>query len=375
MSDKNKGLSKAHEIYLNRSQRARELKAAGKKIIGYPCVYVPAEMLTALDFVPYRTYGDIREPIIEVDRALPTSFCPIMRSCLDCAMKGKDDFLDGMVTIHSCDPQEKTAHVWESYVNYPYFHFIDMPITARTEALDYFKSQLNDFRTTLQAFAGEKLSTDKLEAAIKLHNRQRALVKELYELTKLSPPLISGTEIVQVVKALMSLPVTEGNDLLTDIIDEVKNRSDKPEQKSARLFIWTGTLDDSDVMKIFESKANVVMDESCGGIRAYSGEVKMTDDPLEALAKHYLYEITCARSFRQATIGETRKDYTTDLQSRFGYLKNIFTEWKINGAIILLVRYCDPFAFEVPGLRDYLDSLGIPSTYIEYDYTTGALAP
>ncbi|MHC1578614.1 MAG: 2-hydroxyacyl-CoA dehydratase subunit D [Dehalococcoidia bacterium] len=375
MSDKNKGLSKAHEIYLNRSQRARELKAAGKKIIGYPCVYVPVEMLTALDFVPYRTYGDIREPIIEVDRALPTSFCPIMRSCLDCAMKGKDDFLDGMVTIHSCDPQEKTAHVWESYVNYPYFHFIDMPITARTEALDYFKSQLNDFRTTLQAFAGEKLSTDKLETAIKLHNRQRALVKELYELTKLSPPLISGTEIVQVVKALMSLPVTEGNDLLTDIIDEVKNRSDKPEQKSARLFIWTGTLDDSDVMKIFESKANVVMDESCGGIRAYSGEVKMTDDPLEALAKHYLYEITCARSFRQATIGETRKDYTTDLQSRFGYLKNIFTEWKINGAIILLVRYCDPFAFEVPGLRDYLDSLGIPSTYIEYDYTTGALAP
>jgi benzoyl-CoA reductase subunit C len=375
MSDKNRGLSKAREIYSNRSQRARELKAAGKKIIGYPCVYVPLEMLTALDLIPYRTYGDIREPIIEVDRALPTSFCPIMRSCLDCAMKGKDDFLDGMVTIHSCDPQEKTAHVWESYVNYPYFHFIDMPITARAEALEYFKSQLNDFRTTLRAFAGQKLSTDKLRAAIELHNRQRALVGELYELTKPSPPLISGTEIVEVVKALMSLPVAEGNDLLIEIIDEVKNRSDKPERKSARLFIWTGTLDDSDVMRVFESKANVVMDESCGGIRAYRGKVKMTDDPLEALAKYYLYEITCARSFKQATIGETRKDYATDLQSRFGYLKNIFAEWKINGAIILLVRYCDPFAFEIPGLRDYLDSLGIPSTYIEYDYTTGALAP
>jgi benzoyl-CoA reductase subunit C len=375
MSDKNKGLSKAREIYSNRSQRARELKAAGKKVIGYPCVYVPLEMLTAVDLIPYRTYGDIREPIIEVDRALPTSFCPIMRSCLDCAMKGKDDFLDGMVTIHSCDPQEKTAHVWESYVNYPYFHFIDMPITARAEALEYFKSQLSDFKTTLQAFAGQRLSTDRLQAAIKLHNRQRALVGELYELTKPSPPLISGTEVVQVVKALMSLPVAEGNDLLAEIIDEVKNRSDKPERKSARLFIWTGTLDDSDVMRVFESKANVVMDESCGGIRAYRGKVKVTDDPLEALAKYYLYEITCARTFKQATIGETRKDYATDLQSRFGYLKNIFAEWKINGAIILLVRYCDPFAFEIPGLRDYLDSLGIPSTYIEYDYTTGALAP
>jgi len=42
---------------------------------------------------------------------------------------------------------------------------------------------------------------------------------------------------------------------------------------------------------------------------------------------------------------------------------------------LLLVRYCDPFAFEMPALKDYLDSIGIPSTYIEYDYSIGALAP
>jgi benzoyl-CoA reductase subunit C len=375
MSDKNKGLSKAHEIYLNRSQRAKELKAAGKKIIGYPCVYVPLEMLTALDLVPYQTCGDIKEPVTEADRALPSSFCPIMRTCLDCALKGKNDFLDGMATIHSCDPQEKTARVWESYTNYPYFHFIDMPITVRPEALEYFKSQLNDFRKTLEAFTGKKLSTDKLEAAIKSHNRQRALVRELYELTKPSPPRISGTEIVQALKALTSLPVVEGNDLLTEVISEVKNRTDGPEKKSARLLIWSSILDDTDIMQVFEAKANVVMSESCGGIRAYRAEVKFTVDPLEGLADYYLNEITCARTFRQATLGETRKDYARDLQSRFGYLKGIIRDWKINGAIMLLVRYCDPFAFEMPSLKDYFDSLDIPSTYIEYDYTTGALAP
>jgi hypothetical protein len=43
---------------------------------------------------------------------------------------------------------------------------------------------------------------------------QRALVRELYKLTKLSRPRISGTEIVQVVKALTSLPVVEGKYLL-----------------------------------------------------------------------------------------------------------------------------------------------------------------
>ena len=375
MSDKSKGLSKAREIYLNRSQRAKELKAAGKKIMGYPCVYVPLEMLTAFDLVPYQTCGDIKEPVTEADRALPSSFCPIMRSCLDCALKNKNDFLDGMVTVHSSDPQEKTARVWESYTNYSYFHFIDMPITVRPEALEYFKSQLGDFTKTLETFTERKLSQDKLKSAIKSHNQQRALVRALYELTKPSPPRISGTEITQVIKALTSLPVSEGNDLLAETINEVRNRIDGPEKKPARLLVWSSTLDDTDIMQVFEAKANVVMNESCGGIRAYRSAVKFTTDPLEGLADYYLNEITCARTFRQATPGETSKDYARDLQSRFGYLKSIVKEWKINGAIMLLVRYCDPFAFEMPSLKDYCDSIGVPSTYIEYDYTIGALAP
>jgi benzoyl-CoA reductase/2-hydroxyglutaryl-CoA dehydratase subunit BcrC/BadD/HgdB len=128
-------------------------------------------------------------------------------------------------------------------------------------------------------------------------------------------------------------------------------------------------------MQVFEANANVVMNESCGGIRAYRAGVKLTADPLEGLADYYLNEITCARTFRQATPGETRKDYARDLQSRFGYLKGIIRDWKITGAIMLLVRYCDPFAFEMPSLKDYFNSIGVPSTYIEYDYTTGALAP
>lgn len=375
MSGKNQGLGKARQIYLNRSQRVRELKAAGKKIVGYPCVYVPLEMLTALDIVPYQTCGDMREPVTEADRALPHSFCPVMRNYLDCALKGKNDFLDGMVTAHSCDPQEKTARVWESYTHYPYFHFIDVPITIRPEALEYFTSQLSDLRKTLEGFTGKELSGDRLQAAIKYHNRQRALVRELYELTKPSPPLISGTETVQVLKALASLPVSEGNDLLTEVISEATNHSDGPEEQQTRLLIWSSTLGDTEIMQVFEAKANVVMNESCGGIRAYRGEVKLTRDPLEGLADYYLNEITCARTFRQATPGETKKDYVRDLQSRFGYLKGIIRDWRVNGAIMLLVRYCDPFAFEMPSLKDYFDSIGVPSTYIEYDYTVGALAP
>jgi benzoyl-CoA reductase subunit C len=375
MPDKSQGLSRAQDIYLNRTQRARELKAAGKKIIGYPCAYVPLEMLTALDLVPYRLYGSIREPVTESDRALPTSFCPFIRSCLDLALKGKDNFLDGLVTAHSCDPQHRTAHVWESCVSYSYTHFIDMPGTLRADSMEYFKGQLEDFKKTLEAFTGKKMSAAKLKAAIQSHNRQRALVRELYELTKPVPPLVSGTEILQVIKALMSLPVAEGNDLLTQVMKEVKNRKDRPDKKPARLLIWSSTMDDTDIMNIFEDKANVIMDDSCGGYRPFRADVKLTGDLIEGLADYYMKEITCARTFIQAKLGETTKDYARDLQSRFGYMKSIVKDWKINGAILLLVRYCDPFAFEMPALKDYLEAIGIPSTYIEYDYTIGALAP
>jgi len=375
MIDTSEGLSRAKEIYANRSHRVKELKAEGKKIIGYPCMYVPLELITALDLIAYRTYGDMAEPVTEADRALPTAFCPIMRSCLDCALKAKDDFLDGIVAIHSCDPQEKTARVWESYINYSYFHFIDMPGTLRPEALKYFKGQINDFKKALESFAGKRLSPEKIRAAIELHNRQRALVRELYELTKPEPPLISGTEILQVIKALMSIPVTEGNELLGQVISEVKGRTDGPQEKPARLLVWSSTLDGFDIMKIFEAGANVVIDESCGGIRAYRADVELTDDPLDGLTQYYIEEITCARTFREAVLGETRKDYMADLESRFGYLKDMAKEWNADGAIFLLVRYCDPFAFEMPSIKDYFDSFGIPSTYIEYDYTQGSLAP
>jgi len=173
----------------------------------------------------------------------------------------------------------------------------------------------------------------------------------------------------------MSLPAGEGNDLLGEVLDEVRTRTDGPEKKPVRLMVWSSTLDDAEIMQVLETGANVVMDESCGGVRPYRGEVELTEDPVEGLAHYYLNEITCARTFREATIGGTSKDYRSDLHSRFGYLRRLVEEWMVDGVVILLVRYCDPFAFEVPSLRDYLDRIGVPSTYVEYDYSEGALAP
>jgi bzd-type benzoyl-CoA reductase N subunit len=376
MSDKSKGRSYVEEICSQRSGRAKELKDEGKKIMGYFCLYPPLEMLSALDLVPYRILGDMREPITKADACLPTVVCPFDRSALDLGLKGRYDFLDGVVWAHVCEVGEKTAHVWRTYLNPVYFHFIDIPHTVHKPAQNQFVQQLKDFQKTLESFTGKKLTEDKLAEAIKAHNEQRSLVRKLYDLRKPNPPLISGSEVIKTLKAIMSLPVKEGNDLLREVISEVGERKDGVPFRSARLLVWGSIIDDTPLIELMEELgANVVMDDTCVGSRAFFPDVKLTPDPLEGLAYRYLVDLKCPRTFKESTYGETKKDYLTDLQSRFGYILDYAKEWKANGVVLQSVRYCDIHGYEVPGLGDYLDSVGLPHTYIEHTYDERSLAP
>ena len=374
--ERKQGLARAREIYQHRAQRAKELKVEGKKIIGYLCIYPVLEMMTASDLVPYRLFGDMREPITKADACLPTVVCPFLRSTLDIGLKGKYDFLDGVVMAHVCEVGEKVAHVWRTYQDYPYFHFIDVPHSIHQAAREQFREQLKDFQKSLESFTGKKLSPERLKEAIKAHNEQRALVRELYGLRKPDPPLISGTETLQVMAALMSIPVDEGSKLLRQVISEAKERKNGPQKKPARLLIWGSIIDDVALIEMIENTgANVVMDDTCVGSRAYFADVKLTDDPLDGLAYRYLVDIKCPRTFREAVYGETKKDYMVDLESRFGYLKDYAKEWSARGVILQSLRYCDIHGYEVPGLKDYLDHIGLPNTYLEWDYSEAALAP
>ncbi|MFC2066381.1 2-hydroxyacyl-CoA dehydratase subunit D [Chloroflexota bacterium] len=370
------GLKRAREIYQDRTVRVKELKAEGKRVIGYIHIYPVLEMLTALDLVPFAILGDMNEPITRADACLPTVVCPYLRSVMDLGLKGRYDFLDGAVMAHPCEVAEKMAHLWRIYLNPPYFHYIDTPHTTHAAAQRQHMALLQDFKETLESFTGKELSVARLGEAIQLHNQQRALVRELYDLRKPDPPLVFGAETLQVIVSLMSLPVAEGNELLRQVISEVKKREDGPTKKPARLLVWGSMIDNTALIDLIESVgANVVMDDTAAGSRAYFPRVELTEDPLEGLANRYLVALKSPRTFRETVLGNTkRKDYMTDLESRFDYLKDYAREWNVNGVILESLRYCDIHGYEVPALRDYLDSIGLPSIYLEYDYSAAALA-
>jgi len=369
MTDQNKGLARAKEIYEYRSKRARELKEAGKKVFGYFCCYPPLELMTGLDFLPVRILGDMDEPITVADGYLPTVMCIFYRSCFDVGMKGRYDYFDGFIGAHACDGAERTAHIWKNYMKTPCNFFLDIPHTSRPEAVDYFRDQLGYFRQKLEECAGKKLDDDQLRESIRLHNRQRALVRELYDLRKSDPPLITGSETLQVIIALMMIPPEEGNQLLEEVLAEVNTRPDKPAKKTGRLLVWGSLIDNTAFTDLIESSdLNIVVEDTALGVRPFWHDIEETGDPMVGLARHYLEEVKCPRTFVPSG-----PSYKEDLENRFGYLKEFAQHWKVNGVFGNIIRNCDPHGYEVPLVRDYLEALGLPVLMIEQDYSTAAL--
>lgn len=359
-----KGLDWAKRLYENRSQRAKELREEGKKVIGYICAFPPRELITAAGLVPYRITGTL-EPIAEADAYLETLMCPYVRSCLDLGIKKQYDFVDGMIWPHTCDNIQKTFDIWKHYVPHSYFHYLDVPHMPDPSSFEFFAKELDVLKGSLEEFGGVKITEECLKEAIGVHNENRALLRQLTGLRKQAPPLISATEMTQVMMAAMSIPVYESNEMLKNIIEEVSTRKDGPQNKATRLLIYGCEIDDIAFINLVEEcGANVVIDDLCMGTRDYWKDVVMEGDPLKNLAHRILGEIMCPRTFRRS-----RGTRQQDLDNRFSYIRDFAKEFNVNGAILYIIRYCDTFEFDAPEVRDYLEEAGIRVLHLEDDYS------
>jgi len=366
--DKVKGLAKAEEIYNNRGKYARGLKNEGKKIFGYFCCYPPLELLSALDIVPVRILGDMDEPVTLADNCLPPVMCIFCRSAFDIGMKGQYDYFDGFVGAHACDAAERTSIIWSNYIKAPCNFHLDIPHTAHKAAIDFFKEQIGYFQGEVEKFVGEKIKPEALKNAISAHNHQRALVRDLFGMRKPDPPLISGTEVLKVLVAIMHMPVEDGNRLLTEVIQEIKER-DNVQEKKSRLMIWGSLIDNAAFTELIESSGlNIVLEDTAIGARPFWHDIRETADPLEGVAEHYLKEVLCPRTFR-----DTGPTYSQDADMRFGYLKEFAKYWNVKGVFANIIRNCDIHGYEVPIVKDYLEGLGLPVLVIEQDYSTASL--
>ena len=54
-------------------------------------------------------------------------------------------------------------------------------------------------------------------------------------------------------------------------------------------------------------------------------------------------------------------------------MKRYIEEFKVDGAILFIYKYCDPYGFDVAPMKSFIESSGTPVLYIEDEYSTSSL--
>jgi len=228
---------------------------------------------------------------------------------------------------------------------------------------EFFKQELKAFQRSLEGYTGKKLTQEGLDRAIELHNQNRSLLQQLYDLRKPEPPLIYGTEVIRVLVAGMGLPVEEFNGLLEEVIEELPRRPGRPTPKPRVMLYGSEIDDDAFVRLVEESGANVVMDDLCTASRSFLHPVEATPDRLDGLVDRYLGKVNCPRTCRPRT-GSPEEDR----EERFGYLQEFARDFGVQGVIFYIIRFCDTYEFDVPDVRDFLEGAGYRVLHLEDDY-------
>jgi benzoyl-CoA reductase subunit C len=361
--DAAKGLARARKLYFERRKRAEELRAQGKKVLGYLCLFAPPEIMAAAGILPYRLRGELKEPITRAHEFVEPFGCPYVRNLFDQDLKGKFAFLDGLIMSHSCDTVQRIYGIWTLNQKPSFHYFVNAPHTLRPWSEEFYKRELVFFREKMENFSGQKISDDQLRRTIAEYNRCRALLRKLYSLRKEDPPLVSGVEVLRVLVAGMGIPVEEFIGLLQEVIEEASSRTQRTAPKTARLMLYGSVCDDvSLIQAVEESNADLVIDDTCIGTRSFMQDVPETPDPLDGLVTAYFSTFLCPRTDRGAESG------------RLQYIADLAKEYRANGVILYIYSYCDPHKFDVPDVREFLRKEGLPSLIIDDDYTLTSLA-
>ena len=163
-----------------------------------------------------------------------------------------------------------------------------------------------------------------------------------------------------------SLPIGEANTLLDQVLAEIGRREKTPLKKGPRLFIDGACIDNIELIKLVEETGgHVVADALCNGARDHFPHTDVGGDPVEALSRRYLGKINCPKTYRENKAGTFEGDTAT----RFGDIGAYAREFKVDGAILYVYKYCDPFGFEVPARKAYFKSINVPLLHLEDVYS------
>jgi len=334
------------QVVKDRHQVATEWKKkTGGKVIGVLCCSVPEEIIHAAGMLPVRIMG-AEEETTEADLHFSTNVCPYCKSCFDQALKGKYDYLDGLVVPNVCNMIKSMYGFSKHLLKMPFVYFLEVPQRLSENGVEFFTAELERFARALQAFSGKPVTEQALSRSVSEYNRGRTLASQACEMRKKPEPLISGSEAQDIVLAGMLMPRQEYNRRLASLLDSIGNRQDTP-PPGVRLFLSASILDnDGFLQQVEECGGMVVADDMPAGSRYFTGLVNEHDRPLHALADRYLNKVACPRKLLP--------------EERLAFVSEMLEGADVRGALIYSMRACDPHLYEYPFLRQYMEAHNLP---------------
>ncbi|MFC1910204.1 2-hydroxyacyl-CoA dehydratase subunit D [Chloroflexota bacterium] len=340
-------------------QPITEFKSSGKQIFGWVCTYVPEEVIHAAGALPVRVTGySSEEELDEGNAYLYVNNCSFSRSCLQMAAKGGYSYLDGLVAGSTCDGARRLFDVWAAYINTPFRHILTVPRKYDDDAHALYYKQVVAFKEKLEQYIDVNISDGALHNSISTYNESRTPLKQLYELRKLDNPPITGAETMEVLIAGFRMPKEMFNQQLKELLQKL-NASGKKHSSRARLLVTGSVLSNPEFIASIEALGVlVVTDELCTSTRYWSDPVvvKGSESLLAAISRRYLNNFPCARMFPS--------------DERFNRILDLTTDFRVDGVISEILRYCVPYAHDLPLLSERLKERGIPTLALDLEYGT-----
>lgn len=342
------------KIVANPKERLDEHIANGKKVIGCLPVYCPEEIVYAADMVPFGVWGAERE-VSEAKTYFPAFICSILQTSLEMGLKGDLDKLSAVMIPVLCDSLKCMGQNWKQGVKNVEFIPVIHPQNRKMEAgVEFLKVQYTKIKNRLEEISGNKITDEKLQAAIDVYNEHRKTMREFVEVAAQYPHLITPTQRNAVIKSGYFIEKADHTKMVQELIKECKAQPQK--EWDGIKVVTTGIIADSpSILKILEEhKIAIVADDIAHESRQFRTDIPACTDPLEALASQISVMEGCSVLYDPE---KKRGDMIVDKVK----------ECKADAIIVLMTKFCDPEEYDYPIMKKAFDKNEIPSISIEVD--------
>jgi benzoyl-CoA reductase subunit C len=332
----------------------RRWRERGGKVVGHFQVAFPEEIVHAAGLLPFRVRGAPIETI-HADSRFGSYLCSILKSSLELALS-QIVAMEMFVTHPICDAARNLAAVWGRNVSYP-CQILYLPQNANSaHSQTYLRDEYDRLKRSVEQIAGGPISDDAIRNSIPIFNENRKLLRELYEIKKETPWLLSADEAYVLVALAGLIPREEHNDLLRTLLPQLRAR-DRHSQDKVRIVFEGGFCEQPplDLIRAIGRSCYVVDDDFLIGLRWLLEDVATEGDPLANLAAAYL-----EKSSYSPVQHDLRKPKEKMLLERINHAK-------ATAAIVTAAKMCEPGLEEQVAYTRALDEAGIPYFMGEFE--------